>query len=203
MKDTYTDGSGFKDNIGASATTKNKQGMRKSLKHHLGPTKQHTVYEAEITGMILATHMAYKGPKLQQLSILTDNQAVIIVLHCKALYQRSYLTEQLIILFKKLKQRSQEIKIKIFWVLGHEGVVGNKKANRKAKEAAQGQSSPVKYLPPCLLHTAPSCLSTIKQKETCNRKAQNSSALSAALSSIQTSLETASFECGKQRAKHQ
>lgn len=74
----YTDGSGIKGRIGPAATMRDKTGRWISLRYGLGTTAQHTVYEAELTGIILALHMANGIKNWRRLSIFTDNQAAIL-----------------------------------------------------------------------------------------------------------------------------
>jgi len=46
----YSDGSGFKNGIGAAAVLYINKIERKTLKYHLGPPTKHTVYKAELVG---------------------------------------------------------------------------------------------------------------------------------------------------------
>lgn len=69
----YTDSSGIDGQIGAVVTTRDQKGRRTTLRHHLGSADQHTVYEAELIGIILATTIANKHKWLKKLVILIDN----------------------------------------------------------------------------------------------------------------------------------
>ncbi len=50
---------------------------------------------------------------------------------------------------KKVKKKAKKTKatITIRWTAGHEGIEGNKMADREAKEAAKGHTSDTKHLP--------------------------------------------------------
>ena len=50
----YTNGSLIKDGVGASAVPVRNRAPAQALKYHLGPADSHTVYEAELTGILLA-----------------------------------------------------------------------------------------------------------------------------------------------------
>lgn len=53
----YTDGSGYEGNIGASAVLFNGGKKEGELRFHLGTDKEHTIYEGELVGIILANHL--------------------------------------------------------------------------------------------------------------------------------------------------
>ncbi len=87
----YTDGSGIEGQIGAAATTMNKWGVRTTLRHQLGSTDQHTIYEAELVGIILALHIANKHKGTCKITILTDNQVTIKAFDSNMMNASSYL----------------------------------------------------------------------------------------------------------------
>ena len=75
----FTDGSGEDRKIGAAAVMMNNGRELSSLRYHLRPETEHTVYEAEATAVILALHMLTKlKKKLKRVTIGTDNQAVLM-----------------------------------------------------------------------------------------------------------------------------
>ncbi len=53
----YTDGSGIDGKIGVAPVMRDRSGRWIALRYGLGTTGQHAVYEAELTGMILAVHI--------------------------------------------------------------------------------------------------------------------------------------------------
>lgn len=84
----FTDGSGYDDNAGAVAVIykKNDDTPFKSLKYHLGDLTEHTTYEAEGIGGILAAHLL-KGiePNIGQnlVTIYMDSQALLMSLNSR------------------------------------------------------------------------------------------------------------------------
>ena len=53
---------------------------QQSLQHYLGSEKHHTVYEAELVGLILAAALLQQLEFLEDVSIAIENQAVIKVM---------------------------------------------------------------------------------------------------------------------------
>ncbi len=90
------DGSGIEGKVGAVAMTKDKNGKRITLGYRLGNKGHHTIYRAELVGIILATHMAMKKQRLKKLTIHKDNQAAIQALKNSTNKPQSYLTKHII-----------------------------------------------------------------------------------------------------------
>ena len=152
----YTDGSRVDGGVGASAvmldTTERKWS---TLRRHLGSETDHTICDAELVGILMAVHMVGQIPTNATVAVFSDNQSTLqaitrpqdgpaghIVLHVnnamRALStRRPILTGDLI----------------FHWISSHSGVCGNELADRAAKEAAKGATSPDRDLPPVL--TAP------------------------------------------------
>ena len=75
----YTDGSGYKKNIGAAAVLMLNDTVLETLHYHLGHETEHTVYEAEAVAVILGLHLlASSKRKMSRTTIGTDNQAVLL-----------------------------------------------------------------------------------------------------------------------------
>jgi ribonuclease HI len=74
----FTDGSGYKNMIGAAAVITSNGTVLETLRYRLGPDTEHTVYEGEIFAVILALHILTKVPfRLKKVTIGLDNQAVL------------------------------------------------------------------------------------------------------------------------------
>jgi hypothetical protein len=73
----YCYGSSFEGGIGASAVLYENQRETTSLRFHLGRVTQHTVYELEVVGILLAIYLLSKciRPLTQRITIGTDSQA--------------------------------------------------------------------------------------------------------------------------------
>lgn len=158
----YTDGSGIEGKIGAAATTINQEGTSKSLRYQLRSTDHHAVYEADITGLILAIHIAIEWPSLKRLTIFTDCMQVVRALDSKSLQSRLYHFSHLESSFEKLHQKDNGIEIDICWVPAHSGVIGNERADSEAKMAAKLGSSPATRLPEILQRKLASSMSNLK-----------------------------------------
>jgi ribonuclease HI len=74
----YTDGSSYREGVGAAASLWIKGQKTKTLHYFLGKKSLHTVYEAEAVGIILGLHLLKSHPKIIKEAIIgIDNQAVI------------------------------------------------------------------------------------------------------------------------------
>jgi len=72
----YTDGSCYRNMVGASAVLYFDGIETDSLKYQLGTEREHTVFEGELVGIILGTHLATKHPILRtSINYSIDNQA--------------------------------------------------------------------------------------------------------------------------------
>ncbi|KAJ7687148.1 hypothetical protein B0H17DRAFT_1203812 [Mycena rosella] len=137
----YGDGSGYEGGAGGAAVLKNKDGVYGMLRLHLGPMEKHTVFEAELVGLILCLVMIADTPRLRAATILIDNQAAIHL--------------------PDLRKKRRTFKLHIAWIPGHKDVEGNEAVDAEAKTAAQGESS---VLPHALraLHHLPSSMAALK-----------------------------------------
>jgi ribonuclease HI len=158
----FTDGSGYDGNTGASAVLY-KRGVEhevKSLKYHLGSLTKHTTYEAEAVGALLATWLIHsiQGPARPSISLYTDSQAFIRSSTKRTSGSVRYLVDA----FRSATDTTLGA-VQLNWISGHSDVKGNEKADELAKQAAQGQSSPVDELPPLLRRTLPYSATAEKQ----------------------------------------
>jgi ribonuclease HI len=137
----YSDGSGYKGGVGSAAVTLNGEGNRTTRRLYLGPITEHTVYEAEVTGIILATDIIAEIKPVGQVIILLDNQAAI-----RSVGKRKHHSGQALVLaaqeaISNLLNLHPSITLSIAWVPGHVNVPGNEAADEEAKKAAEGSSS--------------------------------------------------------------
>jgi len=158
----FTDGSGHNGKVGASAVLykKGETQEHKSLKFHLGMLTEHTTYEAEAVGAILATWLLRSLPSstLSPTNLYTDSQAFIRSTIRRATGSGHYLIKAFCLAADSLQGHLQ-----INWISSHSEVTGNEKADELAKQAALGQSSPPQELPPILRQPLP--LSTTAEKQ--------------------------------------
>jgi ribonuclease HI len=129
----------------------------------LGREAEHTVYEAEITRIILALHMAKALPGANQVIIAADNQAAIQALQRLEPSLGHYLLDEAHKLADEIRQLWPHTILKLRWVPGHKGVPGNEAADELAKRAAEGHASQPAHLPAFLRKTLPTSVSVLKK----------------------------------------
>ena len=76
----YSDGSGLDGQVGAAVVLFIQGEEPKVVRFHLGTTADHTVYEAELMGLLLALHLLCSEQDVTRAIIRLDNQAVLHVL---------------------------------------------------------------------------------------------------------------------------
>ncbi|CAG8624840.1 14744_t:CDS:2, partial [Acaulospora colombiana] len=173
----YSDGSGFDGQIGAAAVMYRNGRLTKHLQYHLGPITEHTVYEGELIGILLALELLKtiraRRPKVH---INLDNQAAIISTLTNRPQPAHHILDEIITTIDDI-QRSEAtrhttrsldkrtpIAMTINWVPGHLGIPGNVEADTRAKNAAQGHSSDPQELPRKLRVPLPISVSALRQE---------------------------------------
>jgi ribonuclease HI len=185
----YSDGSGIKGGIGASALLYIKDRLVKVLRVHLGSSLEHTVYEAEGVGLVLGLHLLNGlSHHLTQTTLLgTDSQAIISALNNQKSHSGQYILDAIHqsaehlhakqdqLFNREERQRAIEagetwsgrkrgvIDLQIHWVPGHCDFEPNERADEEAKKAARGDSSDTKSLPASLRKCLPLSISALRQ----------------------------------------
>lgn len=167
----YSDGSLVNGGVGGAAVLMRGNEVVKSRRLHLGSDGEHTVYEAELVGMILAVKMLHKEGAGQggSMSMGVDNQAAIRATKAFHSQPGHYLVDLLHDDLRKLIPGNDERKLTIRWTPGHRGIIGNKAADIEAKKAANGDSSEGRELPKAFLNrdgtlkTLPKSKAALKQ----------------------------------------
>ena len=135
----FMDGSSHNGLVGAAAVLFIDHNHITTLRHHLGKATEHTVFEAEAVGLLLAAHLLTQRREVTFAAmIFADNQA--------AIQSSSHPTAKpghyLLIHFRKLMKRLQNKKnvdheaLSLNWIAGHADILGNELADREAKLAA-------------------------------------------------------------------
>ena len=159
----YTDGSCIGGGVGAAAILYRNGIECDILRKHLGSEEHHTVYEAEIVGAIMGAHLASKTTAEDGVTIALENQAAIT----SSLIGKQTAGQHLVLALqdelKLITNRRRDTTCTLRWVPGHEGNVGNEKADKQAKIAAGGQSSAVKELPKMIRKQLPISKTAAKQ----------------------------------------
>ncbi|KAJ7691204.1 hypothetical protein B0H17DRAFT_935288, partial [Mycena rosella] len=97
---------------------------------HLGPDHEHTVFESEVVGAILALDIVKGTPRL------TDCQPAIIALADPKVQPGQYLLALFHLLLRRLLRTCPTLKVRMHWVPAHIGIAGNEAVDARAKEAA-------------------------------------------------------------------
>ena len=162
----YLDGSAHGGQVGATAILKREGNPDRMLKFHLGTTRQHTVYEAELVGMIMGLHLIKTERRNKtKCALNVDNQAALVAIKSKMNKSRHYLAAEVHNIAKKLKKngRGRRFKITFRWTAGHAGITGNEDADKEAKLVAEGECSDRADLPTCLRKQLGHSLSAARQ----------------------------------------
>ena len=164
----FTDGSCRDGKVGAAAALFINHEHVETLRYHLGKSTEHTVFEAEAVGLILAAQLLLKNEGVSfPATIFADNQAVIRSSAKPSAKPGHYL----LIRFRKLirhvlaQNNTSSSEISLNWIAGHADILGNELADKEAGRAADSAnySSPRHALPSSLHKDLPSSLSAIKQ----------------------------------------
>ena len=145
----YADRSGLEGNIGAAAAMYKDRQETKVLRFHLGALTDHTVFEAEAVGILLALHLLWLEWDTTKAIIQIDNQAVLGALAIRKVKPGQNIIDEIISQVKNTWRWSGNVgfQLELGWVKGHSGVEGNKRVNREAREATKGRSSRMHSLP--------------------------------------------------------
>jgi ribonuclease HI len=150
----FTDGSNHDGGVGAAAVMFQKGSSRPiaQLKAYLGSPKEHNSYEAEIVGGILGAWLirSTPGTNFKTVSIFSDNQAFVESSRRPRAASGQYLIQNF-----ADSINGARAKVKLNWISGHSNVAGNERADRLAKEAADGRASKTTDLPPILRNVLP------------------------------------------------
>ena len=164
----FTDGSCHDGKVGAAAALFIDHQHVTTLRHHLGKSTEHTVFEAEAVGLLLAAQILAKSEEVSfPVTIFADNQAVIR----SSVKPSAKPDHYLLIRFRKLmrqvlgRNNANKEELSLNWIAGHADILGNDLADKEARLAAvtSDNVSPSRELPPSLRKPLPKSLSVTKQ----------------------------------------
>ena len=152
----YSDGSGLDGQVGAAAVLLMQGEEPKVTRFHLGAIADHTVYKAELMGLLLALHLLRSEQGVTRTIIHLDNLAVLHVLTTRESRPAQSIIDEIILQIELIANlaRMETFQLDIAWIKGHAGNVGNKRANKEAKEATAGHTSRWPTLPAFLADAA-------------------------------------------------
>jgi len=166
----YSDGSAIDGGVGGAAVLMRGEEVVREKRFHLGNDGEHTVYEGELIGMILAVELLREEGGRGTLALGVDNQAAITATRAFNSKPGHYLMDIFHDDLRKVIPAHDQRKLVIRWTPGHHGIPGNEAADEQAKLAAQGESSEYQYLPKSLVKrngamlTLPISKSALKQQ---------------------------------------
>ncbi|KAI9430296.1 hypothetical protein BJY52DRAFT_1351176 [Lactarius psammicola] len=168
----YTDGSAHDGKVGAAAVMMKGDKITEKLHCHLGSTEKHTVFEAELTGILLGLQLIKNHEERNKTFALgVDNQAAIKALASKLNKSGHYLAAEALNAAARLKKtKGKKYALTIRWVAGHSEIPGNEKADEEAKKAAEGTTSEAAKLPAILRKDIKINRSAAKQHSNTKRK---------------------------------
>ena len=162
----YSDGSAHNGQVGAAAILIRPGKPKRTLYYHLGSTEEHTVYEAELVGLLLGLQLL-KTEKIYGTSCVigADNHAAIKAIQSELTHPGQYLAANFILTASQMrKKKNKKYTLALRWTAGHTGIEGNEDADAEAKKAAAGRTSDTNLLPPILRRPLAISTTAVKQK---------------------------------------
>lgn len=138
----YTDGSGIDGRIGASTVLFERGTEISSVRLCLGSAEEHTVFEGEGVGGVLAMVLLGEQPELSgPVRVVVDSQPAIRATRASTSTPLHWIWDLLHKCTRALAKLHPEAEITIRWAPGHVDIAGNERADEEAKKAAQHQDS--------------------------------------------------------------
>ena len=103
---------------------------------YLGSPLSHTVYEAEITDMILSAHLLLQEKNLSTVRFVTDNQAALKAAFRAKPRTGDHLAKLLKQMLLQLRSKNKRMHLELTWVPGHEGIQGNELTDEAINKVA-------------------------------------------------------------------
>jgi ribonuclease HI len=145
----YSDGSAQEGKVGAAAILIRPGKETRKLHFHLGSTDRHTVFEAELVGLILGLHLIKTEKTRTSYAIGADNQAALAAAATPGSNSGHYLANLFLTAANTIRKANgtSNYSLMLRWTAGHVEIEGNELADVEAKKAAEGTTSEAAALP--------------------------------------------------------
>lgn len=166
----HSDGSSIEGGVGAAAVLYRNGKKKATLAYKLGKEKEHTVYEAELVGILLGTYLTRQEKNIKTITIAADNQAALLAPRGVKAKSGNHILEEIMDEIGRIRRRNRNIEITYSWCPGHENIAGNELADELAKAAAGGNVDHPKTIPTALRKGLKSNAAAVKRMKKMNIK---------------------------------
>ena len=165
----YSDGSAQEGKVGAAAILICPGKDTRKLHFHLSSVEHHTVFEAELIGMLLGLHLIKTQKTRTSYSLGADNQAALSAAATPGNKSGHYLADHFLTAAFKLQKTNGTANhsLMLSWTVSHMKIEGNEMADEEAKTAAKGFTTEATLLPRMLRKP-------LKQNKSAAKQAHNS-----------------------------
>ena len=149
----YTDGAILGGQAGVAAILQRHGKPTRKLHYHLGNETEHTIHEAELTGILLGLQLIKTEKKGSTTFALgTDSQKALKTLTSDLILPEQQIALNILKLIKQVRNNRSPTRYSLTmrWTAGHMGIRGNVIADKEAKAAAGGTTTDKKSLPKLL-----------------------------------------------------
>ena len=162
----YSDGSAQDSKEGDVAVLIQQGKETRTLHYHLGTTEHHTVFEAELIGLLLGLHLIKTGKTRTSYVLGADNQAALTAVATPGNGSGHYLAEIFLSTAFNLQKinGTANYSLRLGWTAGHVNIEGNESADEEAKKAAEGKTTEKSMLPKALKKPLKHSKSAAKQE---------------------------------------
>jgi ribonuclease HI len=151
----FADGTSRKEGV-ATAAVLTVNGRRKLLSGvRLADKGKVSILDAELAGLLLATHLILSVPEVESATIFTDSQLAIRSLDGEELGASASLVRAVARAMKRVQARDRGTRATVQWCPGHQGIPGQETADREATLVAKGKTFDQATIPPLLQNYKP------------------------------------------------